>query len=137
MQKLIEKIGLKDSQRICILNPDSNILSEIKMSCSEILIDEHIDPKFLYNFFLIYASTVEQINELSNQAVHNLYEDGIIWFIYPKADNGEVITQNSGWDILKNLGFKPVKHIVVDDSHHGIRFRNSKFVKTRKRRDKN
>jgi hypothetical protein len=131
MDKLLEKIGLKDFQRICIINPDNSFISAIKSSCSSIVLDREIDPRFLYNFIMVYVTSTEEIDELSNRVTHNLSEDGILWFAYPKNHNGGSITRDKGWEMLKTLGFKAVRQTAIDDSWSGIRFRNSKFVRKR------
>ncbi|MEZ4999185.1 MAG: hypothetical protein R2744_03355 [Bacteroidales bacterium] len=74
------------------------------------------------------------VDDLSNRAVHNLYEDGILWFAYPRIcdDTAAGLTGKEGWGMLKELGFRPVRNIIIDDNWNGIRFRNSKFVKSRR-----
>ena len=132
MEKLIEKLYLRENQRICILNSDGDLVSSLRMARPTITVDEKIDPRYLYNFFLIFVKSREMVDDLSNRAVHNLYEDGILWFAYPRNGNKEdtSLSGKEGWGILKELGFKPVRNIIIDDSWNGIRFRNSKFVKS-------
>jgi hypothetical protein len=133
MEKLAEKLYLKDCQRICILNTSRGMINEILAARPSLIIDEKIDPKFLYNFFLIFVTDNKQVEELATSAVHNLYEDGILWFAYPRKINGHesLLSKNSGWDPLERMGLKGVSNIIIDDSWNAIRFRNSKFVRSR------
>jgi len=133
MEKLIEKLNLKDFQRICIINPESDIVAAIKSVRPSIKIDVSIDPRYLYNFFLVFVTSVEQVEEISPRAIHNLYEDGILWFAYRKnpGEKEYTFSKDNGWDILRTLSFKAVKQVALSESWNGIRFRNSRFVRSR------
>lgn len=133
MEKLIEKLYLKDFQRICIINAEEDFISAFRAVRPAVRIDERIDARYLYNFILIFATSSLQVDDLSNRGVHNLYEDGILWFAYPRNGTGHKsnLTKEQGWDMLKTLGFKAVRHIIINDRWNGIRFRNSRFVRSR------
>lgn len=133
MEKLAEKLNLKDLQRVCIINPVAGLLDGIKAIRPSLTIDNRIDPRFLYNFFLIFVTSPSAVEEMANLAVHNLYEDGILWFAYPRHESGGAgtIDRTKGWDMLKTLGYKPVRYIIINDEWNGIRFRNARFVKSR------
>lgn len=137
MDKLIEKLYLKDFQRICIINPEEELISAIEAARPSIKIDRRIDHRYLYNFFLIFVSSSDQIDDLSNRAVHNLYEDGILWFAYPRNMNDEKLTvsREKGWDMLKTLGFTAVRQFPLNERWNCIRFRNSRFVRSRRGMD--
>ena len=133
MEKLIEKLNLKDLHRICIINPEPDIISAIHSARPTLDIDTSIDPRYLYNFFLAFVSSPSQVEDLTPGAVHNLYEDGILWYAYPRITKEEAFpfSKEKGWDILKTLGFKAVRQITINEDWNGIRFRNSRFVRNR------
>ena len=133
MDKLVEKLNLKDFDRICIINSGEDIISAIRMARPSVRIDRKTDPRYLYNFFMIFVRSQSEVDELSHSAVHNLYEDGVLWFAYPRSNTGSEssVSREKGWDMLKTLGFKPVRQITVNEEWNGIRFRNSRFVRSR------
>jgi hypothetical protein len=133
MEKLIEKLNLKDFQRICVLNPEADVISSIQSVRPQIRIDQKIDPRYLYNFFMIFVTSRTEVDDLSHRAIHNLYEDGILWFVYPRniKDIEPALSRDKGWDMLKSLGFKAVRQIIVNEEWIAIRFRNARFVRSR------
>ena len=134
MEKLLTKLNYKGDDRICILNGDKSFLKAISGSAKNIRVDKEIDPRFLYNFLIIFSTTREDVESTFPRAVHNLYEDGIVWFIYPKdapEDSENALTRKKGWSICKESGFEAVRHVCVDDKLSATRFRNKRFIKRR------
>lgn len=137
MKKLATKLNLKDNIRICILNADKDIAKKIIKTRNGLEVDYFIDPRFLYKFFLIFISNPNEIDDLAHKAVHNLYDDGILWFAYPapgkKPDSDKnLISRKDGWEALKRMGLIDVTNIIIDERWNGIRFRNSKHVRSRR-----
>lgn len=137
MKKLATKLNLRDNTRICILNADENIVNKLIKVREGLVIDYSIDPRVLYNFFLIFVTNPDEIDDLAHKAVHNLYDDGILWFAYPGSgnqsdSNKSVISRENDWDSLKSMGFMSVTNIIIDEVWNGIRFRNSRYVRSRK-----
>ncbi|MCA1756876.1 MAG: hypothetical protein LC649_05410 [Bacteroidales bacterium] len=136
MEKLATKLNLRDNSRICILNADNKVVTALTDLREGLVIDYSIDPRFLYNFFLIFVTRPDDIDDLAHRAVHNLYDDGILWFAYPRpgeetARDRNIITRDNGWEPLKKMGLKGVTNIIIDERWNGIRFRNSKYVRSR------
>ena len=136
MEKLATKLNLRDNSRICILNADNEVVTAITKLREGLIIDHSIDPRFLYNFFLVFVTRPDEIDDLAYSKVHNLYDDGIVWFAYPRPGDDSsrdrnIITRDNGWEPLKKMGLKAVTNIIIDERWNGIRFRNSKYVKSR------
>ncbi len=134
MDKLLTKLNYKGDSRILIIEGELRFIRTFSRTTNAIRIDAEIDPKFLYNFIIIFAETSKDVERIFPDAVQNLYEDGIIWFIYPKnpaSDEDSILTRKKGWNSCKDLGFDAVRHISVDDNLSATRFRNKKFIKRR------
>lgn len=137
MKKLATKLNLRDNTRICILNADENIVNKLIKAREGLEVDYSIDPRFLYSFFLIFVSNPDEIDDLAHKAVHNLYDDGILWFAYPGSGNTpgsgkSVFSRENDWEALKRMGLTGVTNIIIDEVWNGIRFRNSRYVRSRK-----
>ena len=136
MDKLLTKLNYKGDSRILILEGELGFVKTLSRKIKGTIIDSEIDPKFLYNFIIIFAGTSEDVDRTFPDAVQNLYEDGIIWFIYPKnpAANDDIsLTRKKGWNSCRDAGFEAVRHICVDDKLSATRFRNKKFIRRRNR----
>ncbi len=134
MDNLLIKLNYKNDPRICILNGRKEFINRIGKAKPEILIDTNIEPKYLYGFILVFATTVSEVAESAPGVIHNLAEDGVLWFIYPRKsskNNNPELSRDHGWDQLKACGFEPVRQVSVDDEMSGLRFRNVKFIKVR------
>ena len=133
MKEILSKLNYRDWPRICVLNGDNKFIMKLRKVLPSKKIDPEIDPKYLYEFIIIIAYKIADIEEYTPPAVHNLGEDGLLWVFYPKKSSDRFssdISRDKGWDILKKNGFKAVRQVSVDDNFSALRFRNTKFVKS-------
>ena len=139
VNELLVKLNYKDFPRICVLNADKTFTRDLKKALKGKQVDKMIDPRFLYDFIIIFTYNVSDIEELVPDSIHNLSEDGILWVAYPKKSSPNFvsdISRDTGWGTLKTLGYKGVRQISINDDLSALRFRNAKFVKRRKDRQK-
>ena len=125
------------AQSVNITPHDPDKVTVYLMSEPGTSIDETIDPMFLYGFIIIFANTVQEVNSSAQKAIHNLYEDGILWYVFPKnasESDEDSLTHKKGWNACKSVGFEPVRLISFDDKLSAIRFRNKKYIKRRHRK---
>lgn len=136
MEKLLAKFNYKGDKRICVQAADDTFIKSMLDLLPDVKIDQSIDPRFLYGFTMIFVNTIDEIDATSHKAIHNLYEDGILWYAFPKETpdtSDEAPTRKRGWNSCKAAGFEPVRHICIDDNRSATRFRNKKFI-SRKRK---
>ncbi|HUS85662.1 MAG TPA: hypothetical protein VMW76_00350 [Bacteroidales bacterium] len=139
MNELLLKLNYKDYPRLCILNGASAFRKSVEKILPDKHVDTVIDPKYLYEFILIFTYETADIEELAPVSIHNLAEDGMLWIVYPKKTSTKYksdISRDKGWEPLKKCGFEPVRQVSVNDDLSALRFRNSKFVKSRRKKIK-
>ncbi|MDT8400142.1 MAG: hypothetical protein RQ743_00480 [Bacteroidales bacterium] len=135
MEYLLKKLNYKEQERICIVNANNGFVEKITGVRPSVRVDREIDPKFLYEFCLIFTRYESELTETVPQSIHNLAEDGVLWFAYPKKSTDKYksdISRDSSWGLLNSYGFKPVRQISIDDNWTALRFRNVRFIKKRK-----
>jgi hypothetical protein len=133
MVKLTNKLNYKGQQRIALINSDEIFAASFGNELSGVHVDNVIDPRFLYEFMLIFVDSVPLAEELIPVALHNLSPDGILWFAYPKKTSKRYMTgpdRDQGWNSLTRLGFKRVRQINIDNDYTALRFRNVRFIKS-------
>lgn len=133
MRKLLEKLNYKGQNRIAVINAEESFYIQLSDELRDVQVDQEIDPRFPYDFIIIFAEKVSEVDYMAPVAVHNLLADGILWFCYPKKSPEKPkpeIDRDRGWKIMINSGFKAVKMVNIDDKWSGIRFRNIKFIKS-------
>jgi hypothetical protein len=57
----------------------------------------------------------------------------VIWFAYPKGSSKKYkseINRDSGWKVLGEAGFEPVRMVAIDEDWSAVRFRRVEFIKT-------
>ncbi len=137
MDRLLSKLNYKGDKRICILNGDKKYIKTLSKLMVDTRIDLEIDRKFLYNYIIVFADKQQNVEDSCNKVLHNLFEDGILWYFYPKTpleDSNDPLTRKKGWNACKDAGFDAVRHICIDDQLSATRFRNKKFI-SRKSKD--
>ena len=133
MNKLINKLNYKGQPRIALINSDELLASEFGKELKGIRIDAAIDPRFLYEFMLLFVDSVQLVEELVPMALHNLSPDGVLWFAFPKKTSNKFKTgpdRDHGWRSITKFGFKRVRQVNIDDDYTALRFRNVKFIKS-------
>lgn len=139
MKSILEKLNYKGQKRIAILNADNSFIQFISAHLSDVILDQKIDPRYPYEFILIFVLTEAEVESMSPVIIHNLIADGILWFCYPKKSSKKYksdIDRDHGWKVLNNSGFHGIRLVAIDDDWSALRFRNKKFIKSTSERFK-
>jgi len=135
MEYLLKKLNYKGQDRICVVNGNNGFVNELNRVNPSLRVDEEIDPKFLYEFCLIFVTDKSELKETVPQSIHNLANDGVLWFAYPKKSSRKYdseINRDNGWDIVNSHGFEPVRQVSIDEDWSALRFRNVKYIRRSK-----
>ena len=133
MKTLLEKLNYKGNDRIAILNAEDNFIIPLSKEISDVTIDREIDPRFPYDFILIFVKNQAEVETFSSKALHNLLCDGVLWFCYPKKTSKKYssdIDRDHGWKAINDAGFHGIRMVAIDDDWSALRFRNIKFIKS-------
>ncbi|MBS0010761.1 MAG: hypothetical protein KFF49_05095, partial [Bacteroidales bacterium] len=118
-----------------IVNGNKGFIKEIKKRQPSVRVDEEIDPRFLYDFCLVFVRQSSELEAMVPQTIHNLAEDGVLWFAYPRENSGynnSDLRSDRTWDMINSYGFKAVRLVSIDEDWSALRFRDSRFVRKRK-----
>ncbi|HDZ41438.1 MAG TPA: hypothetical protein ENH59_07170 [Bacteroidetes bacterium] len=135
MEYLLKKLNYKEQERICIVNANNGFVEKINSLRPSVRVDREIDPKFLYEFCLIFTKYESELTDTVPRSIHNLAEDGVLWFAYPKKSSSKYksdISRDKGWGLLNSYGFGPVRQVSIDEDWTALRFRNVRFIKRSK-----
>jgi hypothetical protein len=133
MNSLLEKLNYKGQKRIAIINAEKNFRLAPHKEIKEIQIDKEIDPRYPYDFMIIFAHNESVVDEITPSAIHNLKVDGILWFCYPRKTsklNSPDLDRDHGWKALNDLGFFGISLVRINEDWSAMRFRNVKFIKS-------
>lgn len=138
MDDLLKKLCYKGQERIAVVEPPSTIKKKLENRLAGVQIDPFIDPRYLYDFILVFLHTSEEIYIIGPKAIHNLSPDGKLWIAYRKVASKKYpgqITKEKGWEHFEEAGLKLVSQAGIDKDWSAFRFRNKKFVKSSSKED--
>jgi hypothetical protein len=133
MKSLLDKLNYKGQKRIAIINASESFILIISKELKSVIIDRNIDPRYPYDFIIIFVKSVAEVEALAPVTLHNLMADGVLWFCYPKKTSKKYssdIDRDHGWKSLNNSGLYGVRMVAIDDDWSALRFRNIKYIKS-------
>lgn len=133
MKKLLAKLNYRGSKRIAVINAGDDFRKKITDEFSELSVDQEIDPRFPYDFIMIFVRDTAEAEANIPLALHNLLCDGILWFCYPKKSSKKYrsdLSRDYGWKGLNEADFHGIRLVSVDEDWSALRFRSSKFIKS-------
>ncbi len=136
MDHLLAKLNYKGQERIAVINADDEFIPPLTENLRNIIIDKEIDPRYPYEFIILFVKKVSEIELIAPIAIHNLVADGVLWFCYPKKTSKKYksdIDRDHGWDSLIEVGLQGVRMISLNDNWSAFRFRNTKYIKSSKK----
>lgn len=135
MKNLSEKLNYKGQERIALINAGEAFISLISAELKDVRIDSEIDPRFPYEFVIIFVSSVKEVEQITPVVLHNLTADGVLWFCYPKKTSKKAspdLDRDHGWKVLNDTCFHGIRMVSIDEDWSALRFRNAKFIKSSK-----
>jgi len=133
MKTLLGKLNYKGQKRIAVINAENNFKIAPLKELKDVQVDNEIDPRYPYDFMIIFVRMVSEVDKVTPEVLHNLAVDGILWFCYPKKSSRKFasdIGRDHGWESLNDLNFFGIRLVTIDEDWSAIRFRNKKFIKS-------
>jgi hypothetical protein len=133
MKNLLYKLNYKGQKRISVINAEEDFIHSISTELRDVIIDQKIDPRYPYEFIIIFVKSVLEVEQIAPITIHNLMADGVLWFCYPKKISKKYksdIDRDHGWDILNDSGLHGIRMVAIDKDWSALRFRNKKYIKS-------
>lgn len=133
MKKLLDKLNYKGQKRIAVIHAEDSFTISLNNELKDVMIDKEIDPRYPYDFIILFVKSVLEVEFLTPIALHNLLVDGVLWVCYPKKTSKKYssdINRDHGWNALNDSGFQGIRIVSIDENWSAIRFRNIKFIKS-------
>ncbi len=133
MKSLLEKLNYKGFKRISVIGAEKAFIETISADLDGVTIDQEIDPRYPYEFILIFVKKISDVENIAPVTLHNLKADGILWFCYPKKSSKNYksdIDRDHGWKALNDSGLYGIRLVSVDNDWSALRFRNIKYIKS-------
>jgi len=132
MTPLFKKLNLKDQRAIHIILAPVSFQPEIQAIKKIVPVKDSLHGSEPIEFFLAFVTKQDEVNSLSKKVSSRLVDDGLFWLAYPKGSSKKYtcdFNRDTGWDILGNLGFEPVRQVAIDADWSALRFRSVVYIK--------
>lgn len=133
MKTLLEKLNYNAQKRIAVINSEEKFPIALFKDLKDVVIDSEIDQRFPYDFIIVSVKKIAEVENIVPVALHNLVDDGILWFCFPKKTSikySSEIDRDHGWKALNNLDFYGIRLVSIDEDWSAMRFRNKKYIKS-------
>ena len=135
MASTFEKLNLKDQKQILVIDAPESFEPELAALRGVKVLRKVADADPI-EFALAFVTKQRAVDAAAKLIVKKANGDAIVWFAYPKGSSKKYkseINRDSGWQILGDSGFEPVRMVAIDEDWSALRFRRLEFIKTMKR----
>lgn len=134
MSELFNKLNYKGQKAIWILNSPASFARELSFF-EGVDISKELTPGDDPAFLLVFVEKKDVLDVLSKLVIQQVKNDPVLWFAYPKGSSKKYqcdFNRDTGWDILLNAGFRPVRQVSIDADWSALRFRRAEYIKLKK-----
>jgi hypothetical protein len=127
-----DKLNLKEQKQILVLNAPESFEPELK-ALRGIAVQRDLKSAGQIEFSLAFVTKQKEVDTLGTAIAKKAEGDAVVWFAYPKGSSKKYkseINRDSGWKILGDAGFEPVRMVAIDEDWSAVRFRRVDFIKT-------
>lgn len=136
MASVFEKLNLKTQRSILIVNAPPEFEPAIAALDGVAIVRELRDGA-TFEFALAFASVQSEVDRLSPLLVSGLEgHDPLLWLAYPKGSSKRYrcdFNRDTGWGVLRDLGFDTVRQVAIDADWSALRFRRVEQIKSIRR----
>jgi hypothetical protein len=127
-----EKLNLKEQKQIVVINSPASFEPEFK-TLRGVTVQRDLKSVARIEFSLAFVTKQKEVDTLGKAIAKKAEGDAVVWFAYPKGSSKNYkseINRDSGWRILGDAGFEPVRMVAIDEDWSAVRFRRAEFIKT-------
>ena len=133
MTALFKKLNFKNQCPIFILDSPESFAGELKAMAACTTVKTSFEEKDVANFVLAFATRQAEVDAFANLFSEKTAGDAIAWIAYPKGSSKRFkcdFNRDTGWQLLGDYGFEPVRAAAIDADWSALRFRRVGFIKT-------
>jgi hypothetical protein len=138
MPSVFQKLNLKDKREIVVLNAPESFEAELA-DLAGVSIVRDLDEAEEIVFCLVFVTRQEEVNRIGSKVASKAKGDAFLWFAYPKGSSKRYtcdFNRDTGWAVLGEAGFEPVRQVAIDEDWSALRFRRLEFIESFNRKSK-
>ncbi len=120
---LAQKLQLKASQRLSVLNVPEGYLGKLKTAMARNTVSGPAQGKC--DAVLVFVNDLAQAHKFFPRAIAAVKPDGLLWIAYPKGGSTTKTDVNRDrlWEATAKTGWRPVRLVAIDETWSAMRFR--------------
>ena len=137
MDAVFKKMSFKNHENIVVLNEPDSFHENMDNMKGLTVFHKDVNDVETIEYAIAFATKQVEVEKYMKLFVSKIEGDAIIWICYPKKSSKKYtcdFTRDTGWEIMGELGFEPVRMVAVDKDWSALRFRNVKYIKKITRR---
>ena len=132
MSPVFKKLNLKHQGEIVVVNAPLSFEPELRALEDVSVLRDPKDAEAIH-FALAFVTRQAEVDALSKVLAGKAEGDALVWFAYPKGTSRRYrcdFNRDTGWDVMRSLGFDTVRQVAIDDDWSALRFRRVEYIKT-------
>lgn len=132
MTPLFKKLNLGVSNTILVLNSPESFEAQLSQ-LNGVRVLRKATSNLKMPFALGFAATQAECNLVSTTIAELTEGDSIVWIAYPKGSSKKYkcdFNRDTGWTVLGDAGFEPVRQVSIDEDWSALRFRRTEFIRS-------
>src|SRR6185312_5251130 len=125
MSPVFKKLNLKHQGEIVVVNAPLSFEPELRALEDVSVLRDPKDAEAIH-FALAFVTRQAEVDALSKVLAGKAEGDALVWFAYPKGTSRRYrcdFNRDTGWDVMRSLGFDTVRQVAIDDDWSALRFR--------------
>ena len=135
LDPVFKKLNYKDQSTLYIIDAPESFTQNIKSMEAFTSVKTSLTGARQANFVLVFVKTQRQIDAMATKLPPVLEDDAVLWFAYPKGTSKKYacdFNRDTGWAVLRRLGFDTVRAVAIDGDWSALRFRRVEFIQAAK-----
>lgn len=137
MTPLFKKLNLGATTQLHVLEAPPSFDPELGL-LDGATVSRRLNPGEGASFVIAFATRQADLDRLSREIAAGTEGDAVVWMAYPKGTSKNYVCEfnrDTGWTVLGEAGFEPVRQVAIDADWSALRFRRVAFIKTLTRRN--
>lgn len=135
MTALFGKLNLKDHAAIIVLDAPASFETALT-ELAGVTVARAVRKGTPVHFAIAFATTQKALDKAATALTAAAEGDAVLWIAYPKRTSKRYaceFSRDSGWTVLGDAGFEPVRMVAIDEDWSALRFRRTSHIKSLKR----
>jgi hypothetical protein len=132
MDAIFKKMNFKASTSVVVINAPQSFESNIETMENFTIFHRDFSLVESTDFIIAFCTMQHEVDAVAIEAAAKLVGDGLLWFAYPKGSSKKFscdFNRDTGWSVLGEKGFEPVRVVAIDEDWSALRFRRVEFIK--------